>query len=261
MFRKSKDKEVDYQSLNSILKTGSRIMNIGFFVAIVILILLGTYLLKEWKVFGIIKEILIVISPLFIGFVIAWLFEPLVSKLQKKKLPRIVGFILAYLIILGAIFIIGYLFIPSLAQQIKDFVNVAPNIFEELTDFVINLINRLNLNDMIDTRELKNNITSFITNYGIQIVSSLPKYVVSIGKSVVSGGANFVLGLMVGFYLLYDFNKVNQSVRKMLPSNWISNYDELSKRINTSLRSYVQGVALVMFLVFITQTIGLTFLH
>ena len=258
MFRKSKDKEVDYQSLNSILKTGSRIMNIGFFVAIVILILLGTYLLKEWKVFGIIKEILIVISPLFIGFVIAWLFEPLVSKLQKKKLPRIVGCILAYLIILGAIFIIGYLFIPSLAQQIKDFVNVAPNIFEELTDFVINLINRLNLNDMIDTRELKNNITSFITNYGIQIVSSLPKYVVSIGKSVVSGGANFVLGLMVGFYLLYDFNKVNQSVRKMLPRNWISNYDELSKRINTSLRSYVQGVALVMFLVFITQTIGLT---
>ena len=258
MFRKSKDNDIDYQSLNSILKTGSRIMNIGFFVAIVILILLGTYLLKEWKVFGIIKEILIVISPLFIGFVIAWLFDPLVTKLQKKKIPRVVGCILAYLLILGAIFIIGYLFIPSLASQIKDFVNVAPNIFEELTDFVINLINRLNLSDVIDTRELKNNITTFITNYGIQIVSSLPKYVLSIGKSIVSGGASFVLGLMVGFYLLFDFHKVNKSIRKMLPRNWLSNYDELTTRINTSLRSYVQGVALVMFLVFITQTIGLT---
>ena len=258
MFRKSKDNDIDYQSLNSILKTGSRIMNIGFFVAIVILILLGTYLLKEWKVFGIIKEILIVISPLFIGFVIAWLFDPLVTKLQKKKIPRVVGCILAYLLILGAIFIIGYLFSPSLASQIKDFVNVAPNIFEELTDFVINLINRLNLSDVIDTRELKNNITTFITNYGIQIVSSLPKYVLSIGKSIVSGGASFVLGLMVGFYLLFDFHKVNKSIRKMLPRNWLSNYDELTTRINTSLRSYVQGVALVMFLVFITQTIGLT---
>ena len=258
MFRKTKEKEIDYQSLNSILKTGSRIMNIGFFVAIVILILLGTYLLKEWKVFGIIKEILIVISPLFIGFVIAWLFEPFVSKLQKKKLPRIVGCILAYLIIIGAIIIIGYLFIPSLASQIKDFVNVAPNIFEELTDFVVNLINRLNLNDIIDTNELKNNITSFITDYGIQIVSSLPKYVLSIGKSLVSGGANFVLGLMVGFYLLFDFNKVNDNIRKMLPKNWETNYDELTTRINTSLRSYVQGIALVMFLVFVTQAIGLT---
>jgi predicted PurR-regulated permease PerM len=38
----------------------------------------------------------------------------------------------------------------------------------------------------------------------------------------------------------------------------MDNYNEITRRINTSLRSYVQGVLLVMLLVFITQSIGFT---
>ena len=82
-----------------------------------------------------IGEFIIVISPIFIGLLIAWFFEPFVSKLQKKKVPRIIGCILVYLLIIGFLFLISYLFIPSLIQQVKDFVKVAPNIFEEISDF------------------------------------------------------------------------------------------------------------------------------
>ena len=89
MFHKQKEKEMDITSLNNLIRTGNRILNVFYFTVIVSLVLLGTYLIKEWKILGIIKEILIVISPVFIGFIIAWLFEPLVSKLQNKKIPRI----------------------------------------------------------------------------------------------------------------------------------------------------------------------------
>ena len=101
MFKRGKDKEIDITSLNHILKTGRRIINIGYFMAIIALILLSTYLIKEWKILKILKELFIVISPIFIGLLIAWLFEPLVSKLQKKKIPRVVGCILVYLLIFG----------------------------------------------------------------------------------------------------------------------------------------------------------------
>ena len=258
MFRKNKDGEVDISSLNSILKTGSKIMNIGYFMAIICLILLGTYLIKEWKILSIIGDILVVMSPIFIGFLIAWLFEPLVTKLEKNKIPRIVGCILVYLLIIGFIIIVSYLFIPTLVSQIKDFVNAVPGILEELTDFSIHFISTIDMGSFIDTISIKENITEFITNYGMSIASNLPKYVINIGSSIVSGGLNFILGLMVGFYLLFDFNKVNDNIRKLLPNNWVENYNELIQRINTSLRSYVQGVLMVMLLVFITQMIGLT---
>ena len=86
MFRKMKEKEtnLDITSLNHILKTGNKIVNIGYFMAIIALIVLATYLIKEWSLIKYFKELLSVISPIFIGFLIAWFFEPFVSKLQNK---------------------------------------------------------------------------------------------------------------------------------------------------------------------------------
>ncbi len=258
MFKKQKDKDMDITALNNILKTGNRILNIGYFMAIVALVLLGTYLVKEWKILGFLKEMLLVISPLFIGFIIAWLFEPTVTKLQQKKIPRVVGCIIVYLIIIGCLIAIAYLFIPTLVSQVKDFVVAAPSIFEELTDFSINLVRRIDPGNLINTSDLKDTIMKYTTDFGLAIASDLPKYVVDFGKVIVSGGLNIVLGLMVGFYLLFDFNKVNDAIIKIIPKTWEKNYNELTKRINTSLRSYVQGVLIIMLLVFLTQTIGLT---
>ena len=130
MFKKKADKELDVTNLNNIIRTGKKILSIGYFMAIVCLILLGTYLIKEWKILGFLKELIIVISPIFIGLLIAWLFEPLVTKLENKKIPRIVGCILVYLMIIGVLFLICYLFVPSLLSQVKDFVKAAPNIFD-----------------------------------------------------------------------------------------------------------------------------------
>lgn len=258
MFRNKKEKEIDVTSLNHILRTGKKLMNIGYFMAILALIILGTFLIKEWKILGILKEFIIVISPIFIGFLIAWLFEPLVKKLQAKKVPRLLGCILSYLIILGVIFLIAYMFIPSLITQIKDFVAAAPEIFKELTKFVTNIIEKFDTNHLVNIKDVKKEITSIISNFGMGLVSNLPEYALSIGKTIINGGLNFVLGLMIGFYLLFDFDKVNENIDKMLPKTWKENFRELTKRINTSLRSYVQGVLLVMFLVFLTQSIGLT---
>ena len=254
----NKEKEVDIASLNHILRVGKNLIDIGYIMAIVCIILLGTYLLKEWNIFKYIGELLMVISPIFIGFLIAWLFEPLVSSLQNRKVPRIVGCILVYLFLLGSLFLTIYLFVPSLAYQVKDFVTAAPKIFEDITDFIIGFVEKLNLGSIIKVDTLKENVMKNITEWGLGIGSDVPKYLLSIGKSIISGGFNFSLGLMIGFYLLFDFDKVNHTIYSLVPKSWKENYKELTHRINTSLRSYVQGVLLVMFLVFITQGVGLS---
>lgn len=258
MFKKNKEREIDYSSLNNILKTGNKLVNIVFFMTLVAAILLSTYLIKEWGLLGFIKEFLVVISPIFIGFLIAWLFEPLVTTMQKKKIPRVLGCIIVYLVIISVLFLTIYLFIPSLISEVKDFVKVAPDIYEELSSFVLNIIQRFDTNNFINVTSLKKELTNWISDYGMSIASDLPKYLLSVGKVIISGGINFVLGLMVGFYLLYDFHKVNEFIFNMLPENIKYGYKDLTNRINTSLRSYVQGVLLVMVLVFITQSIGLT---
>ncbi len=258
MFRKNKDKEVDITSLNNILHTGKKLINIGYFMAIVCLILLGTYLIKEWKILKYIGEILYVVSPIFIGFLIAWFFEPFVSMLQEKKVPRIIGCIFVYIFLIGLLFLISYLFIPSLISQVKDFVKVAPSIFSNVTDFILNIVERFDSGGFVNVSSLRKEITSRVTEWGLGIGSDLPKYLFTAGKTLVNGGINFVLGLMIGFYLLFDFYKVSSTIDQIIPASWRDGYRELTTRINTSLRNYVQGVLIIMLLVFITQSIGLS---
>ena len=258
MFKKKYDTEVDITNLNKIIKIGSKLINIGYFMAIFSLVILVTYLFKEWKIFAFLKELLIVISPIFFGLIIAWLFDPLVRKLQNKKIPRIIGCFISYIIVLSIIILVGYLFIPSFTNQIKDFASAIPDILDDLTDFIARVVNRFDTNNTINISKLKKQIISTVTDYSTGLATNIPKYALSIGKSIVSVGVNFGLGLMVGFYLLYDFNKINGKIESVLPINWRDNYNELVQRINTSLRSYVQGVLIVMLLVFLTQSIGLT---
>ncbi len=258
MFHRNKEKEIDVSSLNQLLIYGKRIMSIGFIMAIVALILLGTYVIKEWKILEILKDLFVIISPIFIGLLIAWFFEPTVSMLEEKKVPRLIGCILVYIGFLGILFLIAYLFIPSLISQIKDFVKVAPSVFENVTDFIIEFIRKIDAGKLINTNTLKSDIMNYIATLGSENSNEIPKYLISIGQSIFKGGVNFILGLMIGFYLLFDFNKINIRIQKILPNNWKKGYEELTTQINTSLRSYIQGVIIVMLLVFITQTIGLT---
>lgn len=256
--KKDKEKEIDIGSLNDILNTGRKIIKIGYVMAIIAIVLLGTYLIKEWKVLGFLKGLCTVISPIFIGFLVAWLFEPVVSWLQNKKIPRIIGCILVYILIFGGLLLLVYLLIPNFIDQIKEFIGTIPDILQDLKKFLNGIFNSFrNIGDL-NVTHVKSQIYRSVEEFGVNLTTNLPNHLISIGKSLLSGGMNFILGLMIGFYILFDFDKINKSLRSIMPRRWRDNYTELGKRINSSLRSYVQGLFSVMFLVFITQSIGLT---
>ncbi len=256
MFRK-KDEKIDISSLNEILSFGRKLIKILYIVMMVGAILLGIYLLKELKILVFLKDLLIVISPVFIGLLIAWLCDPIVKFLQSKKIPRFVGCIIVYLFLVGIIFMFLYLFLPTFVKQIGDFVATIPNILANLKVFGNKFFDTF-ATDGIDVKAVQTQVYTTIEDIALGLTTNLPNIIINITKSFISSSVNFVLGLMIGFYMLFDFDKINSTVLSHMPVTWKDNYIELTTRINTSLRNYVQGVFLVMFLVFITQSIGLT---
>lgn len=257
MFRRKQDKEVDLTSLNDILRTGKKIIRIGYIMAIVCLVLLGTYIIKEWHLLKYVGELLKVISPIFIGFLLAWLCVPMVNFLQNKKIPRIASCIIIYLGLILIVFLLGWALIPNLVSQVADFAKSLPDIVEELRGFSDRIFDAIN-NPIIESSDIKSGVYSTIEAFGNELTTDLPQKLFDFGKVLISGGLNVILGLMIGFYVLYDFDKINLSINNMLPVDWRDDYQDLCSRINDSLRSYVQGLILVMFLVFLTQSIGLT---
>ncbi len=257
MFRKKQDKEIDISSLNDILRTGRKLINIALFMTIVCLVLLATYLIQEWKLLSYLCDLIKVISPIFIGFILAWLCAPMVNFLERKKVPRVASCIIVYgAMVLFTILLFSSL-IPTLISQIGDFTKSLPDIINDIREFSDNLFKAID-NPVIKSNGIQKDIYKTIEEFANSFTTDLPQRIFSMGKALISGGLNVILGLMIGFYVLFDFDKINQNIHKVLPISWREGYLDLCNRINNSLRSYVQGLLLVMFLVFLTQSIGLT---
>ena len=258
LFRKRKDSNVDFGSLNDILFTGKKIVRIFYVMTIIALILLGTYLIKEWHALKILGEFIAVISPIFIGLVIAWLLDPLVKFLQGKKVPRILACIFAYLFFIAVLSLIIVLLIPALGSQVKDFIGNIPGLVSEFKGFLNGVVIDLNNAFDYDFTSLINQLYHSIETFGVSLSTRIPEMAINFITALFNGGVSFFLGLMIGFYMLFDFDKLSRNFLNFLPKRFRGGATELVVRLNESLRSYVQGILLVMTLVFITQAIGLT---
>ena len=256
MFKK-KDK-LDIETINESVFILKKILKIGFVFAILCLIFLVTRLVKEWNILSILKEFFVVISPIFIGLLIAWLFDPITKFLQKKKIPKLLSCLIVYIVFIGILVIFFALLMPNLINQIKDFAGTVPALLKSFKAFINNLFNNFSNNHDIDLTSIKVQLFDEIEKTGINMTTKMPNTLLNIAKKLISGSMTFVLGLMIGFYMLFDFDKLNTNFNKILPVTWRDGANELLKRINESLRGYVQGVFIVMLLVFITQGVGLT---
>ena len=245
--------ELDVKSINNFFKVTNHLLKFVFILIIILVILIGTYLIKEWHILNIIGTILSVISPVFIGFVIAWLLDPLATKLSHK-MPRVLACIITYLIIIGSLILIFTFTVPSLSSGVSDIVSVIPELVDNAQDFASNTIEGLGDSKQLD--EYKSTILDKIEETGSSIASVLPNTIWNFGKGVVNVSMNIVLGIMIGFYLLFDFRKFQGHLLSLIPKNWHKNAKDLMKRVNGKLRSYVGGVLLICLLVFITQSIG-----
>ena len=254
MFRKNnKNDELDYKAINKFFYTSNNLLNFVLALVIILAILLATYLIKEWNILGIIGTILSIISPVFIGFVIAWLLDPLATKFSNK-MPRVIACILTYLIIFGGIILMFVLIVPTFSSGVSDIVSVVPDIVDNVQDFASDMLE--NLGDSSRVESYKNTMLDRIEEVGTSLVNTLPNTIWNFGSGIVGVATNIVLGLMIGFYLLFDFRKFEGHILSIMPKRWHSNAKDLMSRINGKLRSYVGGVLLIMVLVFITQSIG-----
>ena len=254
MFRKNnKSDELDYKAINRFFYTSNNLLKFILALVIILAILLATYLIKEWNILGIVGTILSVISPVFIGFVIAWLLDPLATKLSTK-MPRVVACILTYVIVFGGIILLLAFTVPTFSSGVSDIVSVVPELVDNAQDFASDMLE--NLGDSKQIESYKDSILDKIETVGTNLASTLPNAIWNFGSGVVSVATNIVLGIMIGFYLLSSFRNFQGHLLSIIPRDWHEGVKDLMSRINGKLRNYVGGVLLIMVLVFITQSIG-----
>lgn len=251
-----KDK-INVGKLNELINLSHKILKILFALMIVVGIYAGIMLLKELKILPIIISVLGIISPLFIGLFIAWLFDPIVDYFQKKGLSRMLGSAVCYALFLGFLIIVVNSLIPVLSTQINEFVtNTLPAVFDSSEKVINSTFEKLGNIQSLDVNSMKIELFSKLEAFANNLTSSLPGTLVNVIKSCFSGLGVFVVGLIIGFYLLLDYDKNDKSLYLFIPAKYRRGAKELFTKINIPLKSFINGALLDMLIIFIICSIG-----
>lgn len=253
---KFRNKEINIEEVNSVISLSKRILKLLYVVMIVAIVFLASVLLKDWGVFTFIKTLLSVISPLFIGFIIAWLFNPAVKKLEKKKIPRIAGSLIVYAIFLIFLVVFIKILVPTIYVQLNELVGNLPEIFNEVKLATNKLFESLNDMNGIDLTSVKVNLFTTLENWFTNFTTSLPEFILTVVTSFFSKLMTIAFGLIIGLYMLFDFDSISKHLISLLPKKHQKDADVLITDISTEVRKCVNGTLTVASMVFVGDSIG-----
>lgn len=250
-------KEINKAKINELVHLSNWVLKILFIFLIIIGVYASIIILKEIKILSFIFTVLKIISPLFIGLVIAWLFDPIVTYLNKKGVKRVFGSIICYLLFIGIITFIVSALIPLLSEQINDFVSTTiPNLFETVKVWINDLFSGVNGIEGFDSNAMKNEIFKKLEEFATSLTSSLPTLLVNVIKSLFSGVGFFGVGLVIGFYLLLDLDKNIENLYNLLPKRYRREVKNVLTTLNRPLKRFVNGSLIDCSVIFLISAIG-----
>ena len=200
-----------------------------------------------------------VLTPFFLAWIIAYVFQPLVRRLRGIGVPRplavVIVMIAIALIIAGLLLIVLPLFVKEVAQIAQQL----PIWLDKLnTNFAPWLNARLGTQIQLDPSSIKEAITSAIQSredLGVRLLNSLRLG----GLGLVGLFANAVLVPVVLFFLLRDWGLFARTADGLIPRRWHAPVISFIRDADRALDEYLHGQMLVIGIMCVLYPLGLWF--
>lgn len=239
-----KDK-LNFKKLNEAIITGNKILKLLYTLLIIILVYALTLIIKEWGILQVFFSILKILFPFFLGYVLAWLLNPVVNKLEKKKIKRTLSVFIVYLTILVVMSLFLWAIIPPLITQITDTSKSLTVLVSGNTDLLSNFVDKMDPEGTFGLAAIEQDLYISLTDYFTKLGTNLPETIITIVASFMKGMGTILIGFVIGFYMLFNFNNVTAHIMNLLPKKHKNSIEELIKRTSSTLNSYIKGILTV----------------
>ncbi len=210
----------------------------------ILLILLLFYVLF------VIKDIL---AMLFIALILASAIDPWVDWAQSKKIPRAIGVIVIYLVMLFLFSVSVVLIIPPIIEQVTDLSNNFPMILDKVV-FGFNT-----LKDFFAQYGLFNDLEKGLSNV-TENLSGAAGGVFSTLKGFVGSIFSFFIVLVITFYMVVEEKAMKKIVWSIAPSKYHVYIMGLINRMQQKIGLWLRGQLILSFIIFTLTFVGLSIL-
>lgn len=222
-------------------------------VGIIAWSLLGTLLLLA--VLGwIVLQFWIIGPPLVIAIAVIYVLNPVVTSLEHRGVARWLGSCLSYSILLGVLTLLGYLIVPSIADQGRELADNFPTIYDDLVADVENIASDIGLKsvDLPSYDELQENIAGSQSDFFSDRLSQITDVTLSVLESLFL----LVLAPVVAFYVLLDLPTLRVKTMALIPARHRAETAYVSRQVGNAIGGFLRGQLVVAFIVGVMTSFG-----
>ena len=219
---------------------------------------------KEWLwligillTFSLIYLLTPVLTPFLEAATLAYLFDPLVNKLQSWRLPRTLGVVIVFFILLLVLMWMTFVLVPLIVHQISNMAATIPAMVNWIEQtFLPWFQDRFDITLNLDIESLKAVLANRLKNtHGL--LTNLWSTLSYSGHTLFLWGTNLLLIPVVMFYLLRDWHKVLAGARSLIPRPVEPTIIALLNECHSRLSGFLRGQLMVMLGLGILYSTGL----
>ncbi|MFO7647079.1 MULTISPECIES: AI-2E family transporter [Halomonas] len=198
------------------------------------------------------------LMPFIAGMILAYLADPLAKRLVSWGVSRPLAVSAVFLMLLVVLAVALLVLIPLLVQQIRQFGEMIPGIFDWVQTV---LAPQIQAWTGFDVAAELDNVQATLAEHWQDAGGYLTQVLGQVGRS----GMAFVTWItyvalipVVTFYLLLDWNHLMASLRDLLPRRWEADAVRLAMRCDEVLSAFLRGQLLVMLSLGLIYGVGLS---
>ncbi|MDH5396292.1 MAG: AI-2E family transporter [Gammaproteobacteria bacterium] len=212
-------------------------------------------------VFVVVSTLIYLLAPILMPFIsaaiLAYIADPLADKLEKKMSRSLAVSVVFFVLSLIALLLLLIL-LPLMEKQIVVLAEKLPLYIDRAQQFIIPwLKNKLGFDvTIMDLNVLKQSLSEYWKTAGgiaANIISSISRS----GLVLLGWLANFLLMLVVTFYLLRDWDVLISKIHALIPRKNEATVTTLAKESDEVLGAFLRGQMLVMLALALVYTVGL----
>jgi predicted PurR-regulated permease PerM len=190
-----------------------------------------------------------VFTPIFLAFIIAYILDPLVDRLEAWKVPRPLAIAVVLGGALGLIVVFLALVLPGIVAEVASVIQELPRQLAGLWVRLEPWLEQQGISIPHSTQEWVEHLGAYASEVASSILAPAGNLLSSImgGTLSVIGSvvAAFVV-LVLGVYLLSAFDHITAEVRDLIPRRWRATAVSYAVEIDQILSQFVRGQLTVM---------------
>jgi len=202
------------------------------------------------------------LTPFILAFILAYAFDPLISWVERRRIPRIVA-VLSLVLGLGATVIwAAILIIPKVVEEVSLLVSAIPQMYEESRNWVSGVALPWLISVEVPTEKIWAELQPRLPGFTKSIITGFADWggkAVAGLFSVLAGLANVILVPILTIYFLNDFPKIRSWIYQRFPEDIKPDALKAYQRLNLALSAFFRGQLVVTMLLGSWISLGLLF--